>query len=234
MYSSVQGASQACRSLHITNLAPMVPLISSFLVQLFLLAQFSSAQILSSSSTSLRPRILSNIASLSESIPATVLSGARNATTTASPSSPSSSTAADVTAIAGIPTSSARINGTASTTASSRPRPSNTTPCNGYPEFCYRKYSNISMVVAHNSPFVKEHNAASNQQLPVLTQLNDGIRGCKSKEVESTTSGLMYYESVIRNAEAKHIDRNSIVPYIMRPPRRRHSTLVPDHCPKLA
>lgn len=33
------------------------------------------------------------------------------------------------------------------------------------------------MVVAHNSPFVKEHNAASNQILPVLTQLNDGIRG---------------------------------------------------------
>lgn len=35
------------------------------------------------------------------------------------------------------------------------------------------------MVVAHNSPFVREHNAASNQVLPVLTQLNDGIRGCK-------------------------------------------------------
>jgi hypothetical protein len=37
------------------------------------------------------------------------------------------------------------------------------------------------MVVAHNSPFVKEHNAASNQALPVLTQLNDGIRGRMSK-----------------------------------------------------
>jgi len=33
------------------------------------------------------------------------------------------------------------------------------------------------MVVAHNSPFVKRHNAASNQVLPVLDQLNDGIRG---------------------------------------------------------
>jgi hypothetical protein len=38
------------------------------------------------------------------------------------------------------------------------------------------------MVVAHNSPFVKEHNAASNQILPVLTQLNDGIRGRKLTE----------------------------------------------------
>ncbi|KAL5115874.1 hypothetical protein ACEQ8H_006190 [Pleosporales sp. CAS-2024a] len=33
------------------------------------------------------------------------------------------------------------------------------------------------MVVAHNSPFVVAHNAASNQILPVLTQLEDGIRG---------------------------------------------------------
>jgi hypothetical protein len=35
------------------------------------------------------------------------------------------------------------------------------------------------MVVAHNSPFVKPHNAASNQLYPVESQLNDGIRGCK-------------------------------------------------------
>lgn len=33
------------------------------------------------------------------------------------------------------------------------------------------------MVVAHNSPFVKPRNAASNQVLGVETQLNDGIRG---------------------------------------------------------
>lgn len=33
------------------------------------------------------------------------------------------------------------------------------------------------MVVAHNSPFVKERNAASNQVYPVLNQLNDGVRG---------------------------------------------------------
>jgi len=33
------------------------------------------------------------------------------------------------------------------------------------------------MVVAHNSPFVRPNNAASNQVYPVLTQLNNGIRG---------------------------------------------------------
>jgi hypothetical protein len=160
----------------------MIPLISSFLLHFLLLAQCSSAQISSDASTSRRPRILTNIASLSGIVPATVVSGAQNATTTASSSLSSSTTTEDVTAIAGLPTSSARINGTVSTTASARPRPSNTTPCNGYPEFCSRKYSNISMVVAHNSPFVKEHNAASNQILPVLTQLNDGIRGREFKE----------------------------------------------------
>jgi hypothetical protein len=34
------------------------------------------------------------------------------------------------------------------------------------------------MVVAHNSPFVVPHNIASNQDVHVVTQLNDGIRGC--------------------------------------------------------
>jgi hypothetical protein len=54
----------------------------------------------------------------------------------------------------------------------------NTQPCNGYVELCDRNFSNVSMVVAHNSPFVKPHNAASNQAYPVLTQLQDRIRGC--------------------------------------------------------
>jgi hypothetical protein len=55
--------------------------------------------------------------------------------------------------------------------------------CNGYAEFCDRKYSNITYVVAHNSPFHKAHNAASNQDFDVTTQLNDGVRGsecCKT------------------------------------------------------
>jgi hypothetical protein len=73
--------------------------------------------------------------------------------------------------------------GSSSATAatSSRPRPTtNTRPCNGHVELCNRKLSNVSMVVAHNSPFVVPRNAASNQVYPVLNQLEDGIRGCKS------------------------------------------------------
>lgn len=38
--------------------------------------------------------------------------------------------------------------GTASVAA-----PTNTQPCNNYPEFCNRKYSNITEVCAHNSAF---------------------------------------------------------------------------------
>ncbi|KAL1955986.1 hypothetical protein VTO42DRAFT_7886 [Malbranchea cinnamomea] len=54
--------------------------------------------------------------------------------------------------------------------------PTNTRPCNGYPELCERKYSNITEVAAHNSPFVRQGSIASNQELDVTTQLNDGIR----------------------------------------------------------
>jgi hypothetical protein len=163
----------------------VVPRLSSFLLHVLIIAQCSSAQMLSDVSTSHQPRnlISTRIASLSGGISASAVSEARNATTKTSVSSSlfSSTTTDDVTAIAGPPASSARTNATAATTASAPPRPSNTQPCNGYTEFCQRKYSNLSMVVAHNSPFVKEHNAASNQVLPVLTQLNDGIRGCKSR-----------------------------------------------------
>ncbi|KAA8652179.1 uncharacterized protein ATNIH1004_001083 [Aspergillus tanneri] len=65
---------------------------------------------------------------------------------------------------------------TATNTASSSPPVVNTQPCNGYAELCARNYSNITMVAAHNSPFVKLGNIAANQALHVETQLNDGIR----------------------------------------------------------
>jgi len=74
--------------------------------------------------------------------------------------------------------STAVFSGTVSST--SRSLPTNSQRCNGYVEFCDRKFSNISMVVAHNSPFVVPHNAASNQVYPVRTQLNNGIRGRRS------------------------------------------------------
>lgn len=65
------------------------------------------------------------------------------------------------------------------TSTSTSAQPTNTQPCNGYPEFCTRSFSNITYVAAHNSPFVRPGNAASNQQLDVTTQLEDGIRMCK-------------------------------------------------------
>lgn len=67
-------------------------------------------------------------------------------------------------------------NATATATASIPPQPTNTRPCNGYPEFCERSYSNITEVAAHNSPFVRPGNLASNQALDVVLQLNDGVR----------------------------------------------------------
>jgi hypothetical protein len=65
---------------------------------------------------------------------------------------------------------------TATTTKSAPARPSNTQACNNYPEFCTRKYSNITEVAAHNSPFTRENNAARNQEYAVTQQLDDGIR----------------------------------------------------------
>jgi hypothetical protein len=62
------------------------------------------------------------------------------------------------------------------TSTTSSARPTNTVPCNGYREFCTRPYSNITHVAAHNSPFVRPGNIATNQELPVLSQLNDGVR----------------------------------------------------------
>jgi hypothetical protein len=103
-----------------------------------------------------------------------------------SSSSNSSTTSSDsVTLLVGSASSSSTLlNGTATTAnatqtssySSSSPPPTNTQPCNNYPQFCERSCSNITYVAAHNSPFVRAGNAASNQELPVLDQLNDGIR----------------------------------------------------------
>ena len=71
--------------------------------------------------------------------------------------------------------SSPTSNGTTSSTSSSA-RATNTVPCNNYPEFCERKYSNITEVCSHNSFFVEPNNAGSNQALAVRDQLDDGVR----------------------------------------------------------
>lgn len=73
------------------------------------------------------------------------------------------------TATSSLPTTTAS-NGT------SAAAPTNTQPCNNYLELCDRKYSNITFVAAHNSPFVRPGNSGSNQEIPVKGQLDDGIR----------------------------------------------------------
>ncbi|KAK3075151.1 hypothetical protein LTR53_001762 [Teratosphaeriaceae sp. CCFEE 6253] len=77
--------------------------------------------------------------------------------------------------VGGGGTATSNATGSTSSTASAA-LPSNTLPCNNYPEFCNRKYSNITEVCAHNSAFVVAKNAASNQALPIRNQLIDGIR----------------------------------------------------------
>lgn len=74
--------------------------------------------------------------------------------------------------------SSGSLDATASATDSA-PEPVNTIPCNNHPEFCDRKYSNITEVTSHNSAFSVSNNAASNQEYPISVQLNDGVRGSK-------------------------------------------------------
>ncbi|KIW17756.1 hypothetical protein PV08_04951 [Exophiala spinifera] len=109
---------------------------------------------------------------------ASLSSGSRNSTiTTNSTSSPT------VTVLSGTHKTTSSANSTTSasrnatsTSTSTSILPTNTVPCNGHPEFCQRKYSNITQVAAHNSPFVRPGNLAANQELDVETQLNDGIR----------------------------------------------------------
>ncbi|KAF2013829.1 PLC-like phosphodiesterase [Aaosphaeria arxii CBS 175.79] len=113
-----------------------------------------------------------------------VSTGAPN--TTASMSS-TSKTNTLTQLVGGTPTT---LNGTASST-SAAPQPSNTQPCNNYPEFCTRKYSNITEVCAHNSPFAVKRNVGSNQAYGVTAQLNDGIRMLQGQTHD--VNGTLHY-----------------------------------------
>ncbi|KAI4167936.1 MAG: hypothetical protein LQ343_006806 [Gyalolechia ehrenbergii] len=79
-------------------------------------------------------------------------------------------------------------NSTSSRTSTSE-QPTNTQPCNNYPEFCTRKYSNITEVAAHNSPFVAPNNAAANQARGVFDQLN-GEATLRAKSSSSILNGI--------------------------------------------
>lgn len=119
--------------------------------------------------------------------------------------SASSSTSPSMTLLQGsnrgapsTPSPNASVNGTmagnstASRTSSSVV-PTNTQPCNNYPEFRNRRYSNITMVAAHNSPFINPSNAAANQELSVLDQLNDGIQMLQGQTHYNTTTKVISY-----------------------------------------
>ncbi|KAF3058294.1 putative tat pathway signal sequence protein [Daldinia childiae] len=89
-----------------------------------------------------------------------------------------SSKSETVTFLTGSIVTTTALSGENATSSTSSPTPevTNTQPCNNYPEFCSRKYSNITHVACHNSPFITPNNLAANQQYDVTSQLNDGVR----------------------------------------------------------
>ncbi|KAK3309087.1 PLC-like phosphodiesterase [Chaetomium strumarium] len=97
----------------------------------------------------------------------------------------SSAMTATTTSISG---GNATTSSSSSTSAAAPPKPTNTRPCNNYPELCARKYSNITQVGCHNSPFVRAGSAAANQQFPVVDQLNDGVRFLQA-QIQWPTNG---------------------------------------------
>ncbi|KAI1443466.1 PLC-like phosphodiesterase [Annulohypoxylon stygium] len=89
----------------------------------------------------------------------------------------SSSSSDTVTFLTGSAVTTTTLAGNfSSSTTSAVPTVTNTQPCNNYAEFCTRKYSNITNVACHNSPFITPNNLAANQQYDVTAQLNDGVR----------------------------------------------------------
>lgn len=88
----------------------------------------------------------------------------------------SSSSSNTVTFLTGTAATTTTLSGNFTSTASATPTVTNTQPCNNYAEFCSRKYSNITYVACHNSPFITPNNLAANQQYDVIAQLNDGVR----------------------------------------------------------
>ena len=112
---------------------------------------------------------------------------ASNATGSTASSSQSSTTTATATLLVGT-NGASQSNATSTSTA---PAATNTVPCNNYVEFCERKYSNITMVTAHNSPFVNPNNVAANQDYGVIAQLNDGVRMLQGQT--HYVNGTMYY-----------------------------------------
>lgn len=124
--------------------------------------------------TSTGPPAVATPTSSSGSKSSTGTGGSSSTTTGTSSSHKASTTPPDILTLTGGAATNT-LNQTRSST-SAGPQPTNKTPCNLHVEFCTRKYSNITQVCAHNSPFVKANNAAANQAFGVISQLDDGIR----------------------------------------------------------
>jgi len=163
----------------------------------------------------------------------------------------STSSMKPVVGITGLHSTSTQTTTTAFNSAA--PQATNVQPCNGYVELCDRKLSNVSLVVAHNSPFVVLHNAASNQDLGVLTQLGDGIRGCKFlkqsalcgptfsskwptwyQDNNATVLRLTNTYSAIRDPLPQRDRRPAPLPHLLRPPRCRPPRNLPQNSLELA
>ena len=103
-------------------------------------------------------------------------------------------------------------NGTASST-STVARASNTVPCNGYHDFCNRQYSNITNICSHNSAYVVPNNAGSNQVLPIVDQLNDGVRMRKLIDTVNFFAVALMSQSPGRDSLGKSL--NHELPYFL-------------------
>ncbi|OAA68655.1 PLC-like phosphodiesterase, TIM beta/alpha-barrel domain protein [Niveomyces insectorum RCEF 264] len=68
-----------------------------------------------------------------------------------------------------------------------------TEPCNGHVDLCKRRYSNITFVGAHNSPFVLRNNLAANQALTVTEQLDDGVRFLQAQMQWPTNASVPHF-----------------------------------------
>ncbi|KAI8633921.1 PLC-like phosphodiesterase [Xylariaceae sp. FL1651] len=108
-----------------------------------------------------------------------------NATTSVITQATTTNTVTFLTGSVGTSTTSLR---NVSTTVSPIPQPPNTRPCNNYAEFCSRKYSNITEIACHNSPFITANNLAANQQYDVKQQLDDGVRFLQA-QIQWPTNG---------------------------------------------
>jgi hypothetical protein len=73
--------------------------------------------------------------------------------------------------------------------------------CNGDSSLCGRSYNNITYLVTHDS-YALTPNLAGTQDDPILTQLNDGVRGIKLSAVAPKSSKIRLCHTACRILDA--------------------------------